>query len=107
MNCVPDGRWGIESIIIDDQTVLNYEGFEFLCVDGEDVSIQPVGIRFVVDEATESSAIYKSRDTNYFVKSNVSGQSLQLQMTRPNYKETFSITAKLVTTGKTMSHPVV
>lgn len=97
MKNVRNGRWKIESVIINSSTVMNYEGFEYLEVSGRDVSLQPVGINFVVQATTDSGAILVSGDTTYFIDSEVNGEQLKMQMLRPDCKDVFEITAMLET----------
>lgn len=95
MKNIRNGRWKIESVIINSSTVMNYEGFEYFEVNDEHSRIQPIGISFVEIESDELGAVLKSGDTTYFIATEVNGDELTMQMSRPNYGDVFEITAML------------
>ncbi len=95
MQQIQQGRWAIESIMINTTTVMNFEGFEYLEFEENKISIQPIGIQFSITESNPSRTVLLSRGRVFFVESEIQGNELKMTMTRPKFSDTFEVTAHL------------
>ena len=94
MSRISKGSWGIESVVVGSETVMNYDGFEELRVANGQISINPIGLDFKIEEATKQSLILDSQGEIYFADFQESGDSLELQLTRPQFPETIVVNAR-------------
>ena len=98
MSSFPHGEWRIDGVLINQETVMNDEGFRFLQIADEDLAIQPAGLTFAVKQSTQSSAVLESRGQVFFAEFKVNADRMTIELTRPKFKETIQIEAELVNT---------
>ena len=60
MSAFRDGQLQILSVLVNEQTVLNNEGFLRLDISGDELVINPIGFRFNIQQSTSSSAVFES-----------------------------------------------
>ena len=94
MSAFRQGKWRIQSVIVNSETVVNNEGFLRLEVEGIELAIQPAGFRFKIQQSTARSAVLESRGQVYFADFNCEDDVLQLNLSRPGLSETIQITAE-------------
>ena len=90
------GLWQIESVLVNEQTVVNNEGFLRLDVSENDFVIQPLGFRFYVQQQTPQSAVLESGGRVFFADFLVKDDAVHLKLTRPEFDEVIHIGAKYV-----------
>ncbi len=93
---VRSGVWAITSVLINDQTVLNNEGFQRLEVDENHVAIEPVGLRLDVAQSTSRSAVLESGSEIYFADFSFSAEKFELILKRPQFNESVKICSEFV-----------
>ena len=94
MNAIKNGEWTILSVLVNSETVMNYQGFVHLEIRDDLLTIQPIGLEFRVLRATEGRAVLESRGQTYYADFNFREGKLEMAMTRPNYSESVVITAE-------------
>ena len=87
------GAWTIDSVQVNSETVLNNDGFEKLIVSPNQVSIEPAGIEFIVNQSTSRSAILESRSQVFFAEYSQNDGRLTLSLSRPAFRETIRLSA--------------
>jgi len=92
------GNWQIQSVLLNEKTVLNNEGFLRLEITPTELLIQPIGFRFQIQQTTSRSAILESRGQVYFVDYVYEGNTVELKLTRPELSERIQIEAELIET---------
>ena len=97
MSSIPTGNWQIECILINDETVMNYESIRGLEILKDEWVIQPSGQRFRIRQSAGNTAVLESNGQVYFADFEVDGCSLKLKMSRQNVKETIGIDAVAIT----------
>ena len=96
MSVFREGTWHIETVLVNKETVMNNEGFTGLEVSDNEIVIQPVGMRFKVEQETMHSAIMESRGQVYFADWTVDNTAIELVISRPDVKDTITFSAKRV-----------
>ena len=56
MSTLLPGFWSIDSVIVDTETVMNYEGFERLQITDDQVLIEPMGLSFAIQESRDDQS---------------------------------------------------
>ena len=97
MSFFPNGEWRIKGVLINQETVLNNEGFQFLQIQDDDLVILPADIHFQVKQSRPSSAVLESRGQVYFAEFAAVGKRFALELSRPKFREKIQIEAELVT----------
>lgn len=97
MNSIPTGKWAIESVLINEETVMNYDSVRSLHIQKDEWVLQPVGQRFRVRQSSGNSAILESQGDVYYAEYEVSGSDLLLRLSREKVKETLTIEAIAIT----------
>ncbi len=92
------GNWQIQSVLLNEQTVLNNEGFLRLEITPTELLIQPIGFRFKIQFSTPRTAILESRGEVYFVDYVHKGNTVELKLTRPELSDWIQIGAELIET---------
>lgn len=80
------GAWRIESVQVDAETVVD-EGFEQLLVSSNQISIQPAGIEFSVNQSTWRSAVLESRSEVFYAEFSKRDNKLTFELSRPAFNE--------------------
>ena len=93
MHTLRPGLWQIESVLVNEQTVINDEGFLRLDVTENDFVIQPIGLRFNFQQLTPRSAILESGGRAFLADFLVNENAIHLKLTRPEIDETIHIGA--------------
>ncbi|MCP4477319.1 MAG: hypothetical protein GY818_04425 [Planctomycetaceae bacterium] len=88
------GLWRIESVKVDAETVVD-EGFDQLLVSDNQISIEPAGIEFSVNQSTWRSAVLESRSEVYFAEFSKRDDKLTFEITRPAFNETIRLYASM------------
>ncbi len=91
---LPQGCWAIESLIVNSETVQNYEGFEKLEAKEDQISILPAGLDFKVVEAKSNELVLDSQGQQFIGQLIRSGESVKLQLNRPRFSETIVINGR-------------
>ena len=94
MSPLSQGKWDIESVIVNSETIMNYDGFERLTLSGRRIAIQPAGLDFVVDSINDNQLTLVSRGQLFFAKCQQKSNRLELSLTRPKFAETIVINAR-------------
>ncbi len=90
-----NGAWAIKSVQVDAEKVDN-EGFEHLHVTPNQITIEPAGIEFAVNQATSRSAILESRSQIFFAEYFKRDDELTLELSRPAFDEKVRLNACMV-----------
>ena len=90
-----NGAWTIKSVQVDAEEVEN-EGFEYLHVTPNRITIEPAGIEFTVNQATSRSAILESRSQILFAEYFKRDNELPLELSRPPFNEIVRLNANMV-----------
>ncbi len=96
MSTFSEGTWHIETVLVNKETVMNNEGFTGLEVSKDEIVIQPVGMRFNVEQETMHSAILESRGQIYYADWSVDGPTIELVVSRPDVRDTITFSATRV-----------
>ena len=99
MTTLRPGLWQIESVLVNEQTVLNDEGFLRLDVTENDFVIQPIGFRFNIQQLSTRSAVLESGGRVFFADFFVDENAIHLKLTRPDVDETIHIGATYMEAG--------
>ncbi|MEM9942681.1 MAG: hypothetical protein AAF939_14045 [Planctomycetota bacterium] len=105
MLSIPAGDWMIESVIINDETVLNDDGIRAIEILADEWLVQPVGQKFRVRQAYANTAVLESNGNVYYADFELDGENLNLKLTRQNEKETIQIEAKALTADVYVAEP--
>ena len=102
MSSIPKGFWDIESVIINNRTVLNDDSIRCLEIHDDEWVIQPARQRFRVRQTSTKSnglrsAVLESKGEVYFADFKVSGSNLVLTMSRQNVKEVVTFECVAIT----------
>ena len=97
MNSIPQGNWHIESVVVNDTTVVNNEGIQGLEILEDEWVIHPLNQRFQLRSAAGDTIVLDCNDQVYNAKFEVNGDRLLLKMSRPKVKETVTIEAIAIT----------
>ena len=97
MNSIPLGSWQIESVVVNETTVVNNDSIRGLEIFKDEWVIQPLNQRFQLRDVQEGSIVLDSNGRAYFAKFEVNGDRLKLKMSRPKIKETITIDAVAIT----------
>ena len=89
------GAYTIDSVQVNSEPVMDNDGFEKLIVAPNQVSIEPAGIEFVVNQSTSRSAILESRSQVFFAEYSKRDGHLTLDLSRPAFRETIRLSASL------------
>ena len=93
MYSIVPGRWSIRSVCVNSQPTSDETGFETLISEDGVLRIEPAGIALHVSQATDRSAVLESRSQVFFADYFTQGDELTLNLSRPQFAETISITA--------------
>jgi hypothetical protein len=97
MISIPYGDWMIQSVLINDTTVMNHDGIRALeILDGE-WRLQPATQKFNVTQLTSKSAVLESNGVTYHADFAIEGTHMSMQLSRPNLKERISLEAESIT----------
>ena len=107
MSPVSNGRWDIESIVINAETVLNNEGFNQLTISNSKIEIRPADLNFAIESVDGSTMTLLSRGQLFFAKCSTDGEFLEMLLTRPRFTETIKISARLNKPSNTLEREVV
>ena len=94
MTTLRKGQWQIQSVLVNDQTVLNNEGFLRLEISNDELVIQPIGFRFNIQQSTARSAVLESGGRVFFADFVENDKAIELRLTRPEFEETINIGAE-------------
>jgi len=97
MSSIPIGSWHIECVLINEETVMNYESVRGLEILKDEWVIQPSGQRFRIRQSAGNTAVLESNGKVFFADFEVDGSSLYLKMSRKNVKERIAIEAVAIT----------
>ena len=89
------GNWTIDSVQVNSEPVIDRDGFEKLVVSQNQISIEPAGIEFSVNQHTSRSAILESRSQVFFAEYSSNGGQLTLDLSRPAFRETIRVNASM------------
>ena len=96
----PKGVWCVNAVLINQKTVMNNEGFRFLNVTDDEISIEPVGIKFRVRQKTEGKAVLESNHELFYADFSYSQAFFTIELTRPNCQESILFEAELVASAE-------
>lgn len=96
MSAFRSGQWQIQSVLVNDQTVLNNEGFLNLDIEGDELTINPIGFRFQIKQETTDGAVLESKGRVFFADIIIDEDTIDLKLTRPDFDETIRIGAEYV-----------
>ncbi len=89
------GEWMIRSVSVNSQPASKENGFLTLVSESGVLRIEPAGIVLRINQATDRSAVLESRSQVFFADYFTRGNELTLNLSRPQFAETVSITAIL------------
>ena len=87
------GTWSIRRVAVNVEDVTADEGFQQLVVAENNVSIEPAGINFSVNQATSKSAVLESRSQIFFADFFERGERLRVTLSRPAFAEKVTLEA--------------
>lgn len=96
----PKGVWCVNAVLINQKTVMNNEGFRFLNVTDDEISVEPVGIKFRVRQKTEGRAVLESNHELFYADFSCSEEFFTVELTRPNCLESILFEAELVASAE-------
>lgn len=88
------GAWRIDTVQVNTETVVD-EGFDKLVVSSDQISIQPAGIEFSVNQATSRSAVLESRSQVFFAEFSKRDDKLTVELSRPAFNEKVRLYASM------------
>ena len=94
MENLKSGRWAALSVVVDSQPVLNFEGFVRLEISDFELTIEPIGLRFWIEELQEGRAILETNGQRYLADFDLHEDALHLTLTRPDESEQVVISAQ-------------
>ena len=94
------GVWCVNAVLINHKTVMNNEGFRFLNVLDDEISIEPVGIKFQVKQKTEGRAVLESDGQIFYANFSRSPECCSIELTRPNCQESILLEAEMVASAE-------
>lgn len=89
-----NGAWRIESVQVDAEPVVE-EGFDQLVVSSNQISIEPAGIEFSVNQSTWRSAVLESRSELFFAEFSKRDDKLTFELSRPAFNEKIRLFASM------------
>ncbi len=95
MFSIVPGQWMIRSVFVNSQPTSEECGFQKLISEDGMLRIEPAGISLRINQATDRSAVLESRSQVFFADYFTDGDELTLNLSRPQFAETISITAIL------------
>ena len=95
MLSLPTSHWFIESVVVNNDTVVTDDGFVELQINEDELLIEPVGIRFLVAEAHEDGLTLVSNEQVYRATLNFDGEFCAVSMNRPEISDTIQIHARI------------
>ena len=95
MFSIVPGQWMIRSVFVNSQPTSEENGFQTLISADGVLRIEPAGILLRINQATDRSAVLESRSQVFFADFFTRGDELTLNLSRPQFSETVSITAIL------------
>jgi hypothetical protein len=94
MSAFRQGEWAILSVEVDTDKVLDQEQYQRLEIDGDQLTIQPSGMKFKVQQSTSRSAVLESRGQVFFADFVAQEQDqMCLELSRPQFSERIRINA--------------
>jgi hypothetical protein len=96
----PKGVWCVNALLINQKTVMNNEGFRFLNVTDDEISVEPVGIKFRVKQKTAGKAVLESNHELFYADFSHSHELFTIELTRPNCQESILFEAEMVASGE-------
>ena len=97
MRVFSNGNWDVKSILINEETVMNNEGFQTLKITDDEFEILPIGFRFRIRQSTSKTAVLESRGQVFYANFSLDRTVLTIELARPKFKETIRLEAELVT----------
>lgn len=96
----PKGVWCINAVLINQKTVLNNEGFRFLNITEDEISIEPAGIKFRVRQKAEGKAVLESNHELFYADFWYQEECLNIELARPNCQESIQFETELVASAE-------
>ena len=88
------GAWRIDAVQVNAETVVD-EGFDRLNVSPNQITIEPAGIEFSVNQSTPRSAVLESRSQVFFAEFSKRDDQLFIELSRPAFSEKVRLHASL------------
>lgn len=96
----PKGVWCVNAVLINQKTVMNNEGFRFLNITEDEISIEPIGLKFRVRQKTEGKAVLESNHELFYADFSYMQGCFTIELARPNCQESILFEAELVASAE-------
>ena len=96
MISIPYGHWAIQSVLVNDTTVVNNESIRAIEILERTWVLQPSGQRFQVIKLNSTSAIIRSNGENYDAEFEVDGNHLTMHLSRKDLNERVTFEAESI-----------
>lgn len=100
MSPLSEGSWVIESVVVNSETVMNYDGFEQLRIMDDCISISPAGLDLSVVQKFRASLILESQGQKFYGEFFKTGDAVELRLNRPKFTETITINGRVSSSPK-------
>lgn len=90
-----EGSWDIESVVVNSETVMNYDGFEQLQIMEDCVKIMPAGLDLSVVQKFKASFVMESQGQKFYGEFFKTKNSVELRLNRPKFTETITINGRV------------
>ena len=97
MNPIKTGTWRVQLVEVNSKPAGETEEFSLLISTAQTLRLDPAGIVFQFQQATERSAILESRSQIFFADFTTRGNRLTIKLSRPAFAEKIAIIAELET----------
>ena len=97
---LPTGVWCVNAVLINHKTVMNNEGFRFLNVTDDEMSIEPAGIKFQFTQKNDAGAVLESDGELFYARFSQSQECCAIELTRPGFQELLLFEAELVASAE-------
>ena len=93
MNPIKPGMWRVQLVEVNSKPAGETEDFGLLISTPEALRLDPAGIVFRFQQATERTAVLESRSQVFFAEFHTRGDRLTINMSRPAFAEKITIVA--------------
>lgn len=94
MSPLSQGSWVIESISVNSETVMNYEGFEQLHIIDGRISILPIGLDLDVVQKLNANLVLDSQGQKFYGEFVEAGDEVELRLNRPKFAGMITINGR-------------
>ena len=94
MSISRNGEWAALTVRVNSETVMSFEGAVSFQIQDDELTIEPIGLKFRIEEADSKQAILESKGRSYFADVQFNDDDVKLVLNRPRFGETVEILAR-------------